>query len=637
MAVAKMKLVNIVGRLKDFDEVVQNCCVKGNFHPEQSSQALEGIEEFKPIEEMNPYSRTLQKIIDIGVHSGIKLGYHPFEKLGMTDGELEEYAVNTEQRIDALNFRVRELHDTVARLEQGLETLSHLTNMDISLDDLFNSKFVKFRFGKLPKESYQKLDTYNDTHEDIFFFPLEEDDTYYWGFYVAPVNEIENVDEDFTSFYFERVEIVEEAHGTPSEAISKIKQELAIKAREQEEAKKAIEAFWKENEEQFLVIYSRVRYLSDCFDIHRYASKYGDNFYIFGWVPESEIANFEGQFSVLPDVDCIVEETEDAENIQPPTSLVNNPVSRPFENYIEMYGLPSYNEIDPTPFMSLSYSLIFGIMFGDVGHGFLVLLVALFMKYKKKMFLGDIMIRCSIFSIIFGALYNSIFGYDGLLPFTVLPVHETSNVMTDLLVTVALGVFIIFFCMGLNIVNGIRQRNIEKIFFSQNGLAGAVLYASLLCMIVVMFMFNKSIMTPVFLIICILLPVILIGLKEPLSKLLERKKDWMPEKKGEFFITAFFELFEIALSFLSNTVSYIRIGAFILSHAAMMTAVFAIGSMFGNSNNPIVLIIGNIFVVGLEGLIVGIQGLRLQFYEMFSRFYDGGGKPFEPARIKYDS
>ena len=152
---------------------------------------------------------------------------------------------------------------------------------------------------------------------------------------------------------------------------------------------------------------------------------------------------------------------------------------------------------------------------------------------------------------------------------------------------------------------------------------------------VLMILFSKNIITPIFIIFLIIIPLVLVAFKEPLSALCERKKDWLPKNKSEFLVLTIFEMFEILLSFISNTISYVRIGAFILSHTAMMIAVFTIAQMTGHAS-PVVIVLGNVFVICLEGLIVGIQGLRLQFYEIFSRFYDGGGKAYEPAKIKYE-
>ena len=91
MAVAKKKLVNIVGRLRDFDDVAQKCCIKGDFHPERSSQAVSGLEEFTPAEEPNPYESGMQTAVDIGVHADIKLHYRDFSSLDMSYDELKAY------------------------------------------------------------------------------------------------------------------------------------------------------------------------------------------------------------------------------------------------------------------------------------------------------------------------------------------------------------------------------------------------------------------------------------------------------------------------------------------------------------------------------------------------------------------
>ena len=109
----------------------------------------------------------------------------------------------------------------------------------------------------------------------------------------------------------------------------------------------------------------------------------------------------------------------------------------------------------------------------------------------------------------------------------------------------------------------------------------------------------------------------------------------MPKDKGSFIVENCFELFEILLSFVSNTVSFVRIGAFALTHVGMMMVVFALMDSVGGIGSPIILVIGNIFVMCLEGLIVGIQVLRLEFYELFGRFYSGTGTPYRPFVIQF--
>ena len=126
------------------------------------------------------------------------------------------------------------------------------------------------------------------------------------------------------------------------------------------------------------------------------------------------------------------------------------------------------------------------------------------------------------------------------------------------------------------------------------------------------------------------IPVILFLLKEPLGQLVEGKKPKAEGGVGMFLVQGFFELFETMLSFFSNTISFVRIGAFAVSHAAMMEVVLILSGASAGSTNWIIFVIGNIIVCGLEGLVVGIQVLRLEYYEMFSRFYKGTGREFKP-------
>ncbi len=645
MAVAKMKLVNIVGQLKDFDSVVQKCCIHGDFHPEQFSSTLGDVEGFHSIDAPNPYERALQKAVDIGIHSNIKLHYSDFKQLDLANDELENYVMKAGDTIDSLNEKIQTFEQSIGKYQQSIKQLQHLKKMDAKLDDILGCQFVTFRFGKLPQASLPKISAGNG-RLDFIFVPLEESDLFHWGFYAARNVQLAAIDDFFNSLFFEIIPIIEEARGTPTEATENISKDLVKVQGQLSDVQKEVDQYWSANQATFMQVYSRLRYLHDSFDLRKYASEYDNTFYIFGWVPQKQISVFTQRFVEFPTVDCVVEGIEEAPGIEPPTHLVNNKLAKPYEDYLKLYGMPHYNEIDPTPILTVVYSITFGIMFGDLGQGFIILLAALFMKFKKKMFLGDILIRCSVFCMFFGFCYNAFFGFEGeraILPFnfinghSILPVGDANNLMAVLMISVVGGACLIIFCMFLNIANGIKQKNIEKILFSQNGLAGLVFYGAVIAAIALLLLKGINIFSPLYIIFLVVLPLLIIACKEPLARLFKGEKDWAPTNIGEFIMLAFFELFDILLSFVSNTISYIRIGAFILAHAAMMSAVFIIAQIFtGDAYNPIVLIVGNIFVIGLEGLIVGIQALRLEFYEMFSRFYEGGGKAFNPVSIEYD-
>ena len=126
-------------------------------------------------------------------------------------------------------------------------------------------------------------------------------------------------------------------------------------------------------------------------------------------------------------------------------------------------------------------------------------------------------------------------------------------------------------------------------------------------------------------------PLLLMFFKEPLTAFLEKKaRTAAPGGKAMFVIQGFFELFEVLLSYFSNTLSFVRVGAFAVSHAAMMEVVLMLAGAEAGSPNWLVVVLGNLFVCGLEGLVVGIQVLRLEYYELFSRFYRGSGREFKP-------
>ena len=132
----------------------------------------------------------------------------------------------------------------------------------------------------------------------------------------------------------------------------------------------------------------------------------------------------------------------------------------------------------------------------------------------------------------------------------------------------------------------------------------------------------------------IVLPIVLMFLKEPLGKLLKHRSPKPDESIGSFIIDSFFELFDIMLSYITNTMSFLRVGGFIISHAGMMAVVLTLTQMMNGAGSIVAMIFGNAFVMALEGFIVGIQVLRLEFYEMFGHYFDGQGTPFEPLQLE---
>ena len=364
----------------------------------------------------------------------------------------------------------------------------------------------------------------------------------------------------------------------------------------------------------------------------KYVGLYGEQALIVGFVREEYLDTFKSKFSEEIKVN---DYPADAElNLLPPTKLKNGWFSRPFSIFIEMYGLPKYGDFDPTAFFAVTYSLLLGLMFGDLGQGLVIALLGLFLEKKKDMQLGAVAFRIGLFSMFFGTIYGSFFGNETfLLPLLKplgLPLEVASSdfTMTLLISAVGMGVVLILMSIGLNIVLSLKKKDYPKALLSQNGLAGFVLYGFVMAALTLSMMFDIQIMNVFTIVLFIVIPMAVILFHEPLRNIMHKKHINPEEGWGSYLTEGIFELIEVVLSFVTNTMSFLRVGGFVLSHAGMMTVVMTLNKMTG-SYGIIVMIVGNIIVIALEGLIVGIQSLRLEYYEMFSRYYDGGGKKFK--------
>lgn len=306
-------------------------------------------------------------------------------------------------------------------------------------------------------------------------------------------------------------------------------------------------------------------------------------------------------------------------------------------------GLPRYSEVDPTPFVAVTYIILFGIMFADVGQGLVVALIGWLLWRFKRMAVGRVLVPCGFSSAVFGCVFGSVFGFEHVLDplyhalFGLeekpIEVMQSSTTIMILGCSVAIGVVIIAISMMLNIYVCLRQKDYENGLFGPNGVAGLVFYLSVVLGLVCQLLLSLPVMNAAYILLLLVLPLLLMFLREPLGKLLARDPDWKPERMGEFIIQNFFELFEQLLSYLSNTMSFLRVAAFVLVHAGMMMAVFAIGGMFQTVGYTVAVIVGNALVMGMECVLVVIQIMRLEFYEMFSRYYNGDGKPFRPLAL----
>ena len=636
MAVEKMKLLSILGPYDKLDEALRVCIESGSFQPENAAEFMGNSEGFSYLNEENPYSFRLMKIKEIFEHFNKK----PEFVSDCEDTDLDE----ANRRTDALYETIKSIkeHDSkvdgkIEEIKRTIEQLSHFEHLDINLDDVFNCDYIRVRFGRLPFDSFEKLKKYNKDISSIFY-PDSSDDVGYWGLYVTPIDKTDEVDRVYASLFFERLRLPG-SHGTPEQTLKQLREELKSLEESKKEIDESDDIYFEEHIDLFNRYYSKIKSLSDSFEARKYAAKYHSSFFLAGWVPVKSEKKLTDALGKIEGVEVESANAKDVKRLTPPTKMKNSPLTRAFKFFTEIYGVPSYNEIDPTPLIAVVYTLLYGIMFADLGQGFVLAIVGILMYKLKGMKLGKILVPCGISGMFFGTVFGSVFGNEELLNpmfhalgFEEKPIEIMSSALMFIIASIVIGVLVIIVSMLFNVFSSFKKRDFGSAIFGHNGICGIVLYSSLILLLINMFA-SLGINTKTLAIGGILVPIILIFLKTPLGELVSGRKPKIGSI-SDFIIENFFELFEVILSYMSNTLSFLRVGAFVLIHACMMSTFSALaGITGGGAAAVIIMIFGNIFVIALEGLLVGIQVLRLNFYEIFSRFYDGDGKPFTPLTI----
>ena len=636
--IEKMKFLSITGPKADIDRMTETYLSKYEIHLENALSELTEVANLSPFLEINPYKEALSTIDSF---------YEQLEDPSQISPELMdiEKAIKT---VRAVQDGFRRLEEEKSRLQSEhaeildpLKIIRPFKNLNFDVSEILNFKYIHYRFGRIEKQYLQKFEKYIYDNLDTLFIKCGEDEMYVYGVYFVPEHQAHKVHAVYSSMHFERIFIPNEYHGTAAEAFEK----LDTRHREIHKAldanKEASRKFLQDNSTKIVSAKAALDACSSSFDIRKLAAcTPGDTntFYILcGWMTEKDALAFQKDIQNDEKIFCLMEDQKAPATQKPPTKLRNPKLFKPFEMYVKMYGLPAYNEMDPTWFVAITYSFIFGAMFGDVGQGLVLFLGGLFLYKTKKMDLAGIISCAGVFSVFFGFMYGSFFGFEDVLKAIWLkPMNQMMDVPlvgrlnAVFVIAIGFGMFIILICMVFNIINSIRKGDTEKTWFDSNAVAGLVFYGSIV-LTIGLFISGKKLPAAAILVIMFGVPLLLMFLKEPLTNLVEKKSEILPEQKGMFFVQSFFELFEVLLSYLSNTLSFLRIGAFAVSHAAMMEVVLMLaGATNGGNPNWIVVVLGNIFVCAMEGLIVGIQVLRLEYYEIFSRFYAGNGREFKP-------
>ena len=381
---------------------------------------------------------------------------------------------------------------------------------------------------------------------------------------------------------------------------------------------------------------------------------------ITGWIPAVEADRIISELENITEKRIAVRKYEPEEvpsvingKEKVPVELKHGKFVSSFKRMVFSYGSPVYGSIDPTPFVALFFTILFGIMFGDAGQGLVFLLMGILMGLKVIKVgnwnkFAPIFIAIGCTSMIMGILTGEFFANETLLIpvarfFTglfgeprdhILHMMPNSNPESILNMfkffgfSVAVGFVINSTGVILNIFNNILRKRIGKALFGKNGLCGAVFFWGVVILVLRVLLLKHSVSKVDVIIIASALFGAAFG--EPFERLLDGERPVFENGFGAAFIGGIVELIEVVIGYLSNTVSLLRVGAFALAHAVLGYIISKMCEIAPGPASLVILIIGNGIVVVLEGMIVAIQVIRLQYYEFFSKFFNETGREFTP-------
>ena len=440
---------------------------------------------------------------------------------------------------------------------------------------------------------------------------------------------------------FQPTKIEKELPSLATESIEKLEKELNDLNEQLRDAEEKFQAVVNRHRALLIGVYLRIRQEQVQGRMLHFFRRTEKTCLFSGWLPDSRKEVFVKELQKATQnraiVDLIPAESHEAVkdgSVEVPVKLNNPAFFKPFEMLTSVYGLPKYQTIDPTPVFGLSFLLMFGMMFGDIGHGLVLALLglALLLKSHKDTFksAGYLLLYAGGSSIIFGFLFGSFFGIEDLFPTIWMKPMNDINQLFKVVIYVGAGMITV--SIIINLINGIRSGRILDYIFDKAGLLSGILYWCGIILVSRLVLTKTNGGVGLFVIYLFVACALLLFFREPILNLIRKNRRLYSSGVVTGLMHSLVEMLEIVLGFLANTVSFIRVGAFGLAHAGLFIAIFALSDMVSGKLSGVasilILILGNIFIIDLEGLVVTIQAIRLEFYEFFNRF-------FRPARVKY--
>jgi V/A-type H+-transporting ATPase subunit I len=542
----------------------------------------------------------------------------------------------TNDLVDEQSKRKGELE----QLERQVHQLESVADLAIDVGALHNMRYIFALLGILPVNRLERLRT---SLERIPFvlLTLRRDDHRAVVLLFGARKNADILERAARSAYLNPLNLPESYEGKPPEIIEKLQTEMERVRGQIAEGEAAMADLCDTRAADLRSWLWRVRVSRILTDAIANFGRLQYTYIVVGWAPAARLKSLTQRLGQVSGELFIETDTPRRYEAEPgvPVALRNPGLLHGFQQLVTNYGLPRYAEIDPTVLVTLTFPLLFGAMFGDVGHGLVLALLGWLLLLRRVEFLrglanlGPLITACGLTAAVFGFLYGSLFGLEDILPAVWL--RPLSSIMQILMTAIGLGIVLLSLGFVINMINALTARDWSRLLFEHNGVAGLLLYWSLIGLAATIFLSSLPIPAWVFGVLAAVAGTVVM-LSGLLTRLVEGQRPLIEGGIGTFGVQAFFELFETLLSLLSNSLSFVRVGAFAVAHGGLSAVVFILAELISPTRGIgywIAVALGNLFIVGFEGLIVGIQSLRLEYYEFFSKFFTGGGRRYTPLTL----
>ncbi|MGC9348805.1 MAG: V-type ATP synthase subunit I [Anaerolineae bacterium] len=623
----------------DIVAVTETLAASRVFHvmpPEETERQSSVSRANEWTEKANVYSALEQRILDVMAVLGVEEGAPPPGPLHLIGPDLAERDIDAvEEEAKGPAQELETARRELAELQRTREQIEPLKGLDVELEALRTGRYLFSMLGTMPVDNIERLETSLDYIPSLLVV-LQKVNHLAAVVLFGVKRDAEILRRAARSAYLNPIEFPTSYEGTPAEVLAALEKRINRTREQIAEYQATVHHLHDARIRRLRHILWRVRASRKVVETIAGFQRLQYAYLAVGWVLASKVDALRARVVDVSE-DTVIEVLKPTAQEQDsvPFEFANPPIVRMFEQLVTTYGYPRYNELDPTPLIALTFPLIFGVMFGDVGHGlFLILLGVLVLSRKVKFLEGvrgfaGVIIACGGTATIFGFLYGSLFGFEDVIPSLWLrPLERTTDI---LLVSVFLGASVLTLGMVYNVVGAVFERRWGEALFDRNGLAGILFYGALLGLGATLMNVDVPISKGA-LFAVLLITALTIATEALLSPLIEGESI-QTEALGLTLTEGFFELFETVLGFLSNTLSYVRMGAFAVAHGALSLVVFILARLVSPDQDLgywLVIVIGNLVVIGFEGMIVAIQTLRLEYYEFFSKFFAAGGKRYQP-------